>query len=231
MKPERVPYCIEHTPAFVHVEFGAAHRVLSSAVLNGGWVQADHIVNLKVEKNRGGKKTFEPSEITLSRFCRQKGWQGVTVGMMTAASMDSFEQVRRVEQNVEVTALVTVGLSNAKRAGEPAEWRHMENNAGTQGTINIIILTNARLTDAAMVEAVVTATEAKSAALQNLNVRSRTTGAQSTGTGTDAVAIVSGLGPIRIHHCGKHVLFGEMVAAVVMQAITNAVIKGGIQTG
>jgi adenosylcobinamide amidohydrolase len=228
MKTASEPYHIEHTPEFVHVEFGAAHRVLSSAVLNGGWVQADHIVNLKVEKNRGGKKTFEPSEITLSRFCRKKGWQGVTVGMMTAATMDSFEQVRRAEQNVEVTALVTVGLSNAKRAGEPAEWRHVVNSPGTQGTINVIILTNAQLTDAAMVEAVVTVTEAKSAALQNLKVHSRTTGSQSTGTGTDAVAIVSGFGPTRIQHCGKHVLFGEMVATVVMQAITNAVIKGGI---
>jgi adenosylcobinamide amidohydrolase len=147
--------------------------------------------------------------------------------MMTAATMDSFEQVRRAEQNVQVTALVTAGLSNAKRAGEPAEWRQMGNSAGTPGTINIIILTNARLTDAAMVEAVVTVTEAKSAALQDLNVRSRTTGSQSTGTGTDSVAIVSGFGPIRIHHCGKHVLFGEMVATVVMQAITNAVIKAG----
>jgi len=228
MKPTSEPYRIEPTPEFVHVEFGAAHRVLSSAVLNGGWVQADHIVNLKVEKNRGGKKTFEPSEITLFRFCRKMGWHGVTVGMMTAASMNSFVQMRRAEQNVEVVTLVTVGLSNAKRAGEPAEWRHMRTSAGAQGTINIIILTNAWLTDAAMVEAVVTVTEAKSAALQDLNVRSRTTGSQSTGTGTDSVAIVSGFGPTRIQHCGKHVLFGEMAATVVMQAITNAVIKDGI---
>jgi len=229
MMPDCEPYRIEPTPEFVHIEFDPAHRVLSSAVLNGGWVQADHIVNLKAEKNRGGKKSFEPSEITLSRLCRKMGWQGVTVGMMTAATMDSFEQVRRVEQNVQVTALATVGLSNAKRAGEPAEWRHMGNSAGSQGTINTIILTNAWLTDAAMVEAVVTVTEAKSAALQDLKVRSRTTGSQSTGTGTDSVAIVSGYGPTRIHHCGKHVLFGEMVATVVMQAITNAVKKARYQ--
>ena len=115
MKPDSEFYHIESTTEFVHVEFDAAHRVLSSAVLNGGLVQADHIVNLKVEKNRGSKKTFEPSDITLSRFCRKMGWHGMIVGMMTAATMDSFRQVRRAEQNVEVRVRVVEG----QRVGVP----------------------------------------------------------------------------------------------------------------
>jgi len=70
-----------------------------------------------------------------------------------------------------------------------------------------------------MVEALITVTEAKAAALQDLGIRDPLTGGQATGTGTDAVAIASGLGPTRLSYCGKHVIFGEMLASTVIQAI------------
>jgi len=41
-----------------------------------------------------------------------------------------------------------------------------------QGTINIILLTNRRLTPNAMARTIITATEAKSAALMDLDIRS-----------------------------------------------------------
>jgi len=220
-------YDIEHTASHVHVGFSAPHRVLSSALLNGGLVDADHIVNLTVEKNPGGaKRSFEPAAITLEKYCCQKGWVGVAVGMMTAADTGSFRKVRRKEQGVEVTALVTAGISNAGRAGDPAECRDMISGPASEtGTINIIILTNARLTPAAMVEAVQTATEAKSAALQDMNIRNPKIGTLATGTGTDAVAVASGFGPARISYCGKHMRFGEILASTVILAITSS-LKG-----
>jgi len=147
---------------------------------------------------------------------------GVTVGMMTAADADSFRRVSRVEQGVEVTALVTVGISNARRAGDVAECRQLDIDTPGTGTINIIVLTNAILEKPAMVEALLTVTEAKSAALQNLDVRNPETGSLATGTGTDAVAVVSGPGPARIRFCGKHMLFGEMLASTVIEAITSS---------
>jgi len=124
-----------------------------------------------------------------------------------------------------VEALVTAGLSNARRAGDPAECRDFGEAPQTAGTINTIIITNARLADAAMVEAVLTATEAKTAVLQQLGARSLSSGKLATGTGTDAIAIVSGDGPPEIHFCGKHVVFGEMIACAVMQAIEDS-LKG-----
>ncbi len=225
MKQQAI-YYIDHKDTHLHVEFASPRWVLSSAVLNGGLARTSHIVNLKVEKNVDGRQTsFEPSEVTLVKYCREKGWQGEVVGMMTAATMDSFRQVQRIENNVEVTALVTVGISNAKRAGEPAECREMGSVHGEKGTINIIILTNAQLTHAALVEAIITVTEAKSAALQNLGIKNPVTGSQATGTGTDAVAIVNGSGPERVCYCGKHMIFGEMLAATVIEAITASLLS------
>ena len=45
-----VEYKIEHTQALVHVTFPAPRAVLCVAVLNGGFTEASHIVNVKVEK-------------------------------------------------------------------------------------------------------------------------------------------------------------------------------------
>ena len=207
----------------MHVQLSSPRQVLSSAVLNGGWVRARHILNLKVEKNIDGRRgPFEDSAITLEKYCRKMGWQGLAVGMMTAAGMESFRQVCDAAQGVEVTTLVTAGISNARRAGDPAECRDMGGEPVEIGTINIIVLTNARLTAAAMVEAVIAVTEAKSAALQDLGVTSPVTGAIATGTGTDTVAVVSGTGPHQIRYCGKHTLFGEMLASTTISAVTGS---------
>ena len=213
-------YTIDHTANGLHVGFSRPRTVLSSAVLNGGRVAADHILNLRVAKNRSGAGgPFEPSAVTLKKYCRQMGWTGLTVGMMTAADTDSFRQVHRTEQGVTVTALVTAGISNARRAGDRAECRDMAAAAPAAGTINIIVLTNARLTPAALVEAVLTITEAKAAALQDLGITSPLSGKTATGTGTDAVAVAGGTGPTEIQYCGKHMLFGEMLAATVIDAV------------
>ena len=64
------------------------------------------------------------------------------------------------------------------------------------GTINIILLTNVSLTWGAMARAIMTATEAKTAALQDLNYKSTPSPQiQATGTGTDNMIVVSGVNP------------------------------------
>jgi len=41
---------LEHAQNHIHVEFCTPHQVISSAILNGGLVQASHLVNLRVPK-------------------------------------------------------------------------------------------------------------------------------------------------------------------------------------
>ena len=73
-----------------------------------------------------------------------------------------------------------------------------------------------------MTEAIITVTEAKSVVLQDLGIKDPHSGAPATGTGTDAVAIANGFGPVEIAFCGKHVLFGEMLASTVIEAIKSS---------
>ena len=214
---------LKQTPAHIWVGFSTEHRVLSSAVYNGGACAASNILIMKVANNFEGKKQIgQHPEITLAEYCRQLQLGGTTVGMMTSASMDSFRQVSRFSQGVEISAMVTAGISNACCAGDRAGWRTFQIDDHPTGTINIIILTNAKLSKAAMVESVMLVTEAKTVAMRELGVKSLVSGTIATGTGTDAIAVVNGFGPETIHYCGKHVLFGEMLASAVIEAITGS---------
>lgn len=216
---------LEHTSNHVHIEFSKAHQVMSSAVLNGGLVRADHILNMKVDKEsaENDNSANELPEQTLSNYCLNAGWNGISVGMMTAASMKSLRMVKATEQGIDLVIVVTTGLSNARRIGDVAEYRSMTTDPKDVGTINIIFLTSAKLTEAASVEAVLMITEAKAAALQEANILSPISNKLATGTGTDSVAVVSGQGPEVISYCGKHVLFGEILGRLVMEAVASSI--------
>jgi adenosylcobinamide hydrolase len=202
----------EQTPNHIHVQFDIPCHVTSSAVLNGGFVQASHILNLKVEKQSADlNSAFTTPDLELSSYCEKHGWQGITVGMMTAASMDSYRIVRAVQQGVDLIVLVTSGLSNARRAGDYADYREIMPAVSKVGTINIMCLTSIGMVPAAMVEAVMTVTEARAAALQNLDIKSPVSNQPATGTGTDSIAIAADPQAEKIHYCGKHVLLHFLI--------------------
>ena len=211
---------LEHTKNHIHIELSIPHQVVSSAVLNGGMVQADHIVNMQVPKT---SSFTELPELTLAKYCADSGWRGIAVGMMTAASMDSFRMVKKSEQGIEIVVLVTSGLSNPRRAGDYAEHRRMASPYTEVGTINIIVITSASLTQSAMIEALLIITEAKSAALQEAGIMSPVSNKLATGTDTDSVAVVSGPGPGDVKYCGKHVLFGELLGSSVIDTVLSSI--------
>jgi adenosylcobinamide amidohydrolase len=214
---------LKQTPAHIWVGFSAEHPVLSSAVYNGGACAASNILIMKVAENfKGTKQIVQTPENTLAEYCRRLRLGGITVGMMTSATMDSFRRVTRSSQGVEISVMVTAGISNACCAGDRAAWRTFQIDDNPTGTINIIIITNAIMSQAAMVENVMVVTEAKTVAMRKLGVKSTVSGAIATGTGTDAIAVVSGFGPEAIHYCGKHVLFGEMASSAVIEAVTRS---------
>lgn len=231
---------LDRSEAHVRLRFAAPMRVISSAVLGGGLIRAAQMVNVRV-----GERFMQPKESghcdpaeALLGYCRDRGWIGTdpaaepVVGMMTAASMRSLriEFVRWEAAGLAV--FVTSGLSNALRAGDPAECLEsgLDGAGYTPGTINIMLLSNVALAPAAQVECVQMITEAKAAVLRELDVPSVVSGEPATGTGTDAVAVAcpdrSGTGMLR--YAGKHVPFGEGVARAVMRALRASLQwKGG----
>lgn len=207
------------TDQHLHVAFSSPQRAMSSAILNGGLITVDHIVNRKVPINTS---TNEAPSVSLQNYANQQGWQGNVIGMMTAASMNSF----RIEQccigGIDLAVLVTTGIGNARRAGDKADVQELLVNTERIGTINLMLICSAKMTDAAMLEAIMIATEAKAVAMQNAGILSPVSHEVATGTGTDAIAIVCGNGPKEISFCGKHVLFGELIGKLVIAAILSS---------
>ena len=206
---------------------------LSSAVLNGGMVQAQQVLNLKVS---GDIVEQHPAE-SLLKTGQTLALKGDTIGMMTAANMSSFRH-QRIELQDElagevIEVLLTCGLSNTRRAGEPEAWmldKDTQNFNGAYGkseypipgTINIIVITSLSLTPSCMAEMLLIITEAKCAALQDLNIKSAETGNIATGTGTDSVVIVNGFGKEE-EWCGKHTTIGYRVSTTVNTLLHDSI--------
>ncbi len=210
---------LQHNDDHIHLAFSTPQRVMSSAILNGGLVKADHIVNRKVPQD---SSSCEAPDKSLRDYANTQNWQGNVVGMMTAASMNSLRIEQACIEGLDIAVLVTTGVNNARRAGDKADIQELLGATEEVGTINLILICSARLTDAAMLEAVMVATEGKAAALQEMAVLSPVSGQLATGTGTDAIAVVSGDGPQEIAFCGKHVLLGECIGRLVIAAVTRS---------
>jgi adenosylcobinamide amidohydrolase len=141
--------------------------------------------------------------------------------LITGADMDNLVQERAAFGNLQVVALVTAGVrGNAMRLGFD-QGKHLE-----PGTINAIILTNRKLSPRAMTRAIISATEAKTAALQDLDVRSsyQPLKYQATGTGTDNLIIVQGQG-VQARLSGGHSKLGELIAKAIYAGVIKAIAR------
>ena len=158
------------------------------------------------------------------------GLEAETTAMLfTGADTDNLSITKKSFREMEVVALVTAGVAgNAMRMGSDSgnfyepEGRTAEGKK--PGTINILLLTNMQLSPHAMTRALITATEGKSAALQDLDIRSSFSGAvhAATGTGTDNIIVVEGRG-MAVDGAGGHTKMGELIARAVYDGVREAV--------
>ena len=149
-----------------------------------------------------------------------------STGLITLAEMKNVSIVTKEFKNLEVTAITTAGVrTNASRAGdESSYWQ--ENGEFHFGTINIILLTNVCLEKSTLTEAIMTITEAKTVALNNLRIPSQYSNGFATGTGTDGVAIFSNADSSDIlTNAGKHSKLGELIAKAVIESVTRSIGK------
>ncbi|MCL1976626.1 MAG: adenosylcobinamide amidohydrolase, partial [Candidatus Bathyarchaeota archaeon] len=91
--------------------------------------------------------------------------------LSTAVNMEQLAVCEKVYGDFHVCCIATGGaLNNALRMGvDTGNWiEHRNHMTPAIGTINILLLTNVTLSCGAMARAIMTATEAKSVALQDL---------------------------------------------------------------
>lgn len=151
-----------------------------------------------------------------------------STGLITLANMSNVDIVSKNFKKLNVTAISTAGVrTNASRAGDDASY--YEENGNFQfcaGTINTILIINSKLDSKTLTQAFMTATEAKTVALNNLRIASQFSNFYATGTGTDGLAIFSNLDSSNVlTNAGKHSKLGELIANCVIESITKAISK------
>lgn len=147
--------------------------------------------------------------------------------LFTGADVDDVAIADEGFDGFRVSAFVTAGVdTNAMRIGvDGAHVVEIDGEFRNAGTINIMVLTDASLSTGAMVHSMITITEAKVIALQDLDVRSSyNPRLKATGTGTDSVVVASGNG-VRVNYVGGHAKIGELMARAVTSATKEAIVK------
>ena len=209
-------------------------RVLSSAPQGGGLRSARYILNhqVKVDAVSGGQRTAggqprHPNWGDPARYLRgvanALGVDDDCVGLMTAVPMNQLVIGHEESDGIWVDCFATVGITNAVRAGE---WPTVESDQRAIahfGTINLILVTNATLSYAAMIGAAQVVTESKTGILRDHAIPSWTGMPGATGTGTDVVVIACRLRKkeMRLSYSGTHTVIGAMIGRVVADCVTR----------
>lgn len=217
------------------IHFNGHRNVVSTCNHNGGYREdIEYIYN-----NSCGKKIEAGDIVRMKGNNMQEHYLALTVelglpantttGMSTAALMENMSVVSKSRESINVTAIVTAGIDiNGGRAGDPAQFNEFTNEPLDirPGTINIFLLIDAKLDAGTLTRSLITATEAKSAALEELMANSLYSEGLATGSGTDNIIAVGNLeSPTQLYNAGKHCILGELIGWTVKKAVQEALEK------
>lgn len=224
---------IHREEKIIYAKFLIPHQVLSTCRAAGGQQTGFHYVynHQSCEPTGHGHRltpeAYRDPEAYRRRICKQHGLPAEACATMgTAANMRNACIETQIFRDLSVTAVCTGGVeANAGRAGDPASVFETSDGFETlppaievpgPGTINTMVLINQPLAYGAMVRVVMTATEAKIAALQELAVNSR----YSAGTGTDQIIVAAAqTDHPPLTSAGKHSKLGELIGRSVLKAV------------
>jgi adenosylcobinamide amidohydrolase len=184
---------------------GPGHRMIASGVAGGGLGPRQWVLNAQVP---GGYNRMDPAA-HIAELASGFGLEGPGVGLLTAASVTDVAEC--ADEGVQVAA--TVGLRVPTWAAVPAGSVDPELAPIWQpGTINILVSLPVALTDAAYVNAVITATEAKTQALLEAGI-------QATGTASDAICIAAPIAGDPEDFAGPRSVWGARIARAVHASV------------
>ena len=194
---------------WLEMDLGADMRVLSWSLNAPGFVTARHILWREVR------------DADLPRDFDVDGWfrrelaardRAQAVGLLTSRNVEAFDLAEHTADGIHARAVATVGFSNAERIGT-----RLDRGGKDWGTINVAVQVDAGLTDAALIETLSIATQARTAAVMEAGYDLPT--GRATGTGTDCIAVAAPQGDVAF--AGLHTAVGEAVGAAVFEAVSR----------
>jgi adenosylcobinamide amidohydrolase len=221
---------------FIVVDLLSPHRVITTSSCVGGVCdQIRHLVNHQSCEAAGHNERFvQITEAGMEGYhhsvCEELALSPDTTAVMgTAANMIYASHQCVSYEALRVDAIVTAGVEgNAATSGDPSQWAETPTGWNklphVAGTINTMVLVNQPLKAEAQVRAVLTITEAKSAALMELGISSRYSQDLATGTGTDQVCLAAPIvsGAYEYSATNPHSKMGELLGAAARAATKDA---------
>lgn len=207
-----------------------SRHVLSSANFNGGLFKNPQAVfnttGIGGEAEKSLMNAGQEEHLLYFVECAKKVGLDPkkVIGLGTAVTMDKASIVTKTVGKTSVSAIVTAGVEgNGGRAGDPAYYDEIDGIVNKKGTIVIILLIQADLPDHVLARTIITATEAKTCALQQLMAPSKYSTGIATGSGTDQIAVVCNKeSKIQLSDAGKHSLLGELIGKCVTEGVLKA---------
>ncbi len=226
-------YRVSREEQAIVIGLGKPRRVLGTSVFNGGCREDLQYLFNYCEAYGAVDERCEMRAATYREHLRLLAEElklppSVTTGLSTAAKMKYARVHTRQYEDFSVTALATAGIDfNGSRAGDPAFFHEQKGLPVVYrpNTINIFLFIGALLSEAALTRALVTLTEAKTAALQEVLAPSCYSAGLATGSGTDGAIIACDLdAPVCLTDAGQHSKLGEYIGKVIKDTVKEALV-------
>ncbi len=203
---------IESDADFLTIRADALLRIASTAPLGGGLTHGHCIVSARVPHSYSGlDPAHDIQELAAARGVRPE------VGLLTAVDLSKARTAMVSSDDVTTTAVVTAGLRKTWAAGSPPD------PVASAGTINLVVVLNVGLEDAAGLNLIATVTEAKVLTLAKFGIKTED-GELASGTATDAVVVAwPAKATSRFRYGGPATPPGWAAAAATRSALGEAI--------
>ncbi|MCW6168549.1 MAG: adenosylcobinamide amidohydrolase [Thermoplasmatales archaeon] len=208
-------YSYELHKKYYKIEFRHPVRFISSAPFNGGFGHANIYVNREVPKSYNSDPAVE-----IEKFLHEEDISApLTVVTMTAVNVSTLEMDKRVVGAHSMEIYLTAGFENAVSIG---------NRNHLFGTVNLCLVTDLPLSNAASVNLLQSMVEAKSQCMNDFEIRDMETGNKAPGTSTDTASIFISSEETNIKYAGRITEYGYHASELVYNALTRSILKNKI---
>ena len=154
----------------------------------------------------------------MSAYLEQHGYPlSDTVGMMTAVTTEHAEIGEYEGDFGTILVMVTAGVGNAVDVSQALEREQRV------GTINTWVIVNGQLPEEAFIQAMITATEAKTKALHTEHIKDPLTGTIATGTSTDSLLVAATQEGEHLPYAGPITPLGKLIGHGVYDCTVRAI--------
>ncbi len=213
-------------------KFAQTRQTMSTSALNGGGRRdLKAVFNYDETPPDGGwcQMKAETYEAHLALTAKELGLDPqLTTGLSTTVQIENSVLIKEEYHGCEILVICTAGADvNAARAGELSGYDEVTVIPDVQkGTINIFLSCDLDLPFGSQARGLITVTEAKTAALQELAVGSCYSQALATGTGTDGVVFICNpSSDVKLTNAGPHSKLGEIIGRLTKKAVKEALYK------